>query len=218
MNGIHVLDRGTINNTQQGYSKGVTKTETAPADEYTVTPGGTVVPETTEWGGQYGSKDGFTAVEVFDVTEDGQAKKLGTFKAGESEPEKTVAQDTAPVEARQPGSDSSATSDRTTDLLDNIEEKVVKSVRSIKKKNKKVYVTLKGSFGEVVLPLIEAFTQGQSVVLVSDLEAGFLYTPPVSRESFTLTMPDGNDIEVVYPGVAFNRPESDERFTIMVKV
>ena len=224
----HQLDKEAVSGTQSLYGEAIKITENAPEDEYTPTPLGLIVPKTESWGKKKGSTV-FGEVKVQEVKEDGTIVDVGVFNdekglvtsgsadGGES--------DAAPVEqlapSAQPDQPAPAELDKTTkDMFSSLDDMLEsnRQERAKQEKKKRVYVTLEGSFGQVVIPTVQAFKEGACIVLVTDLADGFAYTPPKSEEPFGIRVPNGDVFQVVYPGISYNVPESTERHTIFIEV
>lgn len=76
-------------------------------------------------------------------------------------------------------------------------------------------VTFKGIFGEFQAMYEEVFKQGVSLVLISNPNVSFTYTPPEMKEPLTVNV-DGYEYEAYSVGIGFNMPDSNKKVTVLL--
>jgi len=78
-----------------------------------------------------------------------------------------------------------------------------------------VEVTFQGSFGEVSALYEGVFKSGISLVLISNQNTTFSYTPPQANDAIVVTVGD-DEYEAYSIGVSFVMPDSNKKVTVLL--
>lgn len=169
------------------------------ASKYHKTVGGTIVPQTTEFGGVVHAEKQEIPIQEVTMPAEGDVvtQSVGVYNKQELE---------TPSESIAPSGLVASVSHKPGGFPPN------------SPKRELFKVTMESAvFGKVVIPVVETLLGDDCTVLVTDSSDGFIFTPPISNTPFKVTFEgDKEGTMMFFCGQTFMRPSLKEQYLLLV--